>query len=41
MYSSESLAANAFPFDERVLDDARVPTLNCWEFLQGGLLGSD
>ncbi len=38
-YSSDRLADNSFPFDERVVDDVRVPTANVWEFLHGAFLG--
>ncbi|MEX2244051.1 MAG: hypothetical protein WD716_09435 [Fimbriimonadaceae bacterium] len=38
-FSSVSPGAGTAPLDERVLDDARVPTLHTWEHLHGGFLG--
>ena len=38
-FSSVSPGVGAAPFDERVLDDPRVPTLHTWEHLHGGFLG--
>ncbi len=38
-YSSDRRADNPVPFDERILDDLRVPTKNVWEFLHPGFLG--
>ena len=38
-FSSVSPGAGTAPFDERVLDDPRVPTLHTWEHLHGGFLG--
>lgn len=40
-YSSDRLVDNSFPFDERVLDDVRVPITNVWEFSHPGFLGSE
>jgi 2,3-bisphosphoglycerate-independent phosphoglycerate mutase len=38
-YKSQSPAENTLPFDERVLDDPRSPTMPLWEFLQGAYRG--
>lgn len=38
-YRSYAAQTSTAPFDERVLDDQRVPLVPLWEFLQGAYLG--
>lgn len=39
-YDSQNPRSDGLPFDERVLDDPRVPTLKAWEFIHPGLIGA-
>ena len=39
-YDSRRPMSNGTPFDERVLDDPRVPTQKVWEFVHPGLIGA-
>lgn len=40
-FDSERPAENRFPFDERVIDEARLPLIDPWEFIEPGLSGID
>ena len=40
VYDSRQPRSNGLPFDERVLDDPRVPTQRVWEFVHPGLIGA-
>jgi len=40
VYDSRKALKNNVPFDERVLDDPRVPSVRAWEFIHPGLIGA-
>ncbi|MCH7903215.1 MAG: hypothetical protein IH944_01455 [Armatimonadetes bacterium] len=40
-FDSERPADNRFPFDERVIDDARLPLIDPWQFIEPGFSGID